>query len=419
MKKRLQASPLDPILVRDGRPFDAVPGIRAHTLSDVMPSTFAGSLRTLLIKKEPDAGRHDAIKKLKVRGPLYRLHGSLYFTAPQDIEFYEKDGESGSKSSIEAHRINPVNRESGDYGESGFWGIGKEGRLEDKLWLPLGAGTHKRLKSSPAYVSEDWMLEWLTEQVDEKKSAKQVEGWSGAGTDANKPSLFLHPFVREERTHTAIDPERYTAKDQRLFSTESLVFPDGMTLEAEVEGPDTLRRNLNDFSELHTLGGKRRLVHFGETEAGGAGSVKEHGSTSFWDCPSSISEALQGKRYVRMVLATPAFFRKGWIPGWLDEQLVSKESLSEKVKLQLRWACIPRWQPVSGWAYSGEKGPQARAVRRMAPAGSVYFFEVVSGDPAELARDKWLQSVSDLNRRAEAHDAEDGFGLALWGSWTV
>jgi len=429
MKKRLQASPIDPILVRDGRPFNAVPGIRARTLNDVMPSTFAGSIRTLLIKKEADAGLHDAIKKLKVRGPLYRLHGSLYFTMPQDIEFYEMDERKESKASVGVHRIKPepLNPNDGVYSESGFWGIGKEGRLEDELWLPIGAGTTKRLKSTPAYVSEGWMLKWLTEKLHEEKGAEQLEDWlekrdkpvlkASVGMDSDQPSFFLPAFSREERTHTAIDSQRYAAKDQQLFSTESLVLPDGLTLEAEVEGPNSLSQNLQDISELHTLGGKRRLIHFIEAEET-IGSNHEP-AASFWDCPSLISEALQDKRYIRMVLATPAFFRKGWIPGWLDEQLVSKESLSKNVKLRLRWACIPRWQPVSGWAYSKEKGPQARAVRRMVPAGSVYFFEVIDGNPADLAQEKWLESVSDQNRRAEAHDAEDGFGLALWGSWTI
>jgi CRISPR-associated protein Cmr3 len=47
----------------------------------------------------------------------------------------------------------------------------------------------------------------------------------------------------------------------------------------------------------------------------------------------------------------------------------------------------------------------------MVPAGSVYFFEVASGDPASLA-DQWLAPVSD-----DAQEQRDGFGLALWGTW--
>lgn len=66
---------------------------------------------------------------------------------------------------------------------------------------------------------------------------------------------------------------------------------------------------------------------------------------------------------------------------------------------------------MSGWDYrEGHRGP--KPVRWLAPAGSVYFFEVLDGDPTVLAKEAWLQSVCD-----EEQDQRDGFGLALWGIW--
>jgi CRISPR-associated protein Cmr3 len=47
----------------------------------------------------------------------------------------------------------------------------------------------------------------------------------------------------------------------------------------------------------------------------------------------------------------------------------------------------------------------------MAPAGSVYFFEVLEG-AGDWAPDAWLQPVSDGEQ-----DRRDGFGLSLWGVW--
>jgi CRISPR-associated protein Cmr3 len=52
-----------------------------------------------------------------------------------------------------------------------------------------------------------------------------------------------------------------------------------------------------------------------------------------------------------------------------------------------------------------------KAARRLAPAGSVYFFEA-RGATSALAR-LWLEPVSDLPQ-----DRNDGFGLALWGVWS-
>jgi CRISPR-associated protein Cmr3 len=50
-------------------------------------------------------------------------------------------------------------------------------------------------------------------------------------------------------------------------------------------------------------------------------------------------------------------------------------------------------------------------VKRISPAGGVYFFEIAEGSASGLA-DRWLESVSD-----DEQDRRDGFGLAAWGVW--
>ena len=55
------------------------------------------------------------------------------------------------------------------------------------------------------------------------------------------------------------------------------------------------------------------------------------------------------------------------------------------------------------------RGP--KPVKRMVPAGGVYFFEVIHGTASDLAH-RWLLSVSDGDQ-----DRRDGFGLAAWGTW--
>jgi CRISPR-associated protein Cmr3 len=69
---------------------------------------------------------------------------------------------------------------------------------------------------------------------------------------------------------------------------------------------------------------------------------------------------------------------------------------------------------VSGWSLeqSATEKPGPKALRRLAPAGSVYFFDVVTGDARQLAENLWLEPVSD-----SAREGREGFGLALWGVW--
>jgi len=122
---------------------------------------------------------------------------------------------------------------------------------------------------------------------------------------------------------------------------------------------------------------------------------------------------MAGKKKVRMVLATPAIFFDGWKPGWLNGWPEDKvpDFWPDDLKLKLISACIDRWKPISGWSLEkGSRGP--KEIRRLVPAGSVYFFEVLSGKAEDLVKSLWLRSVCDKDQ-----DRRDGFGLAVWGLW--
>jgi CRISPR-associated protein Cmr3 len=123
-----------------------------------------------------------------------------------------------------------------------------------------------------------------------------------------------------------------------------------------------------------------------------------------------LAQQLRGARRLRLQLATPAIFAAGWRPGWLNEALQGAPPLLPGLTLQLVGAAVPRREAVSGWDYQA-RGP--KRVRWMAPAGSVYFFEVTGGDAGAVAKTLWLEPVSD-----DAQDCRDGYGLALWGIWS-
>jgi CRISPR-associated protein Cmr3 len=138
-----------------------------------------------------------------------------------------------------------------------------------------------------------------------------------------------------------------------------------------------------------------------------------------WQCPALVKRTLDKSTRIRLVLATPAIFSPGWKPAWLNQRLEGTPPGS-RVLVRLVGVANYRWKAVSGWSLARVNGrgeldaagkPGPKAIRRMVPAGSTYFFELVSGDPASLA-DTWLQSVSD-----DPQDRLDGFGLALWGTW--
>jgi CRISPR-associated protein Cmr3 len=110
-----------------------------------------------------------------------------------------------------------------------------------------------------------------------------------------------------------------------------------------------------------------------------------------------------------MQLVTPALFSDGWKPGWLGSDLAGSPPPAYGLVLRLVAVAAQRREAVSGWDYEKR---QPKAVRWLVPAGSVYFFEVVAGEPAALGAAMWLAPVCDL-----LQDRLDGYGLAVWGVW--
>jgi CRISPR-associated protein Cmr3 len=143
-------------------------------------------------------------------------------------------------------------------------------------------------------------------------------------------------------------------------------------------------------------------------------------------CPDSLREKLRTARYVRMYLATPAQFTCGWRPGWLRKEnqsapprLVGTPPDLDGLTLRLVAAAVPRRMAVSGWNMRRSQfGP--RPVRWCVPAGAVYFFEVLQGDPSILADKGWLHPVSDGKEQNGREDNGDrprqaGFGNRALG----
>ena len=108
---------------------------------------------------------------------------------------------------------------------------------------------------------------------------------------------------------------------------------------------------LQKLDTLSPLGGERRLIHW---------RAQPNPIPEGWTCPPRISLALKkldtaGRKFVRLMLATPAIFGAGWRPkSWVLSKsdngalrLIGKIPGTE-VKVRLISACVDRWRPISG-----------------------------------------------------------------------
>lgn len=376
--------PRDATIARDGRPF--AEGLRMKSLPWLYPSVVAGALRTLLGKQVDPSFPDDLVQRLKeirVAGPLPAANGELFFPAPRDLA------------------IHPITRECIGARPAGMR-PGEQSNLPDgldPLLLPDRIEEDFKPAAPPPFWSRKRMETWL---LNAPGTGFVIPEGPGPDRRRAAASGYLDSALEEERTHTAVASETSTADESMLFQTVGLRLDEEVVL-AAAESSNGFGAALASLDAVHPLGGERRLAHWKATPS------------NAWECPDGIRKSMAGLRVgakVRMILATPGLFAEGWLPGWIDpETLEGRLPGTKDCKLRLRGVCSERWQAVSGWGLErGRTGP--KEMRRLAPSGSVYFFEVAEGSASELAG-RWLKSVSD-----RPEDQGDGFGLALWGIWS-
>lgn len=405
--------PHEPLIFRDGKPFDATPGVRAQSLPFPFPSTVAGGIRTLAgldgqgrftISGDEELGK---LKKLGIRGPILvelarnglDIDANHWLVpAPGDALVREK----GSKSQGEIAQLLPLEPDEEVKTD-----------LQSELLL-VGQKDYEKKKPNPKaprywywHHFENWLIQ---PQVYKDKTIALADiGHNGPG--------------EQVRVHAAIDPMTRAGKDQHLFDTVGMEFaalmhqptsPESeqekdieprlhlqharaLGLAVSVDDRSPYARNLEQ--RLSPFGGERRLASWRKSEV------------AWPTCPEKVKEAILKDGRCRLILITPTFFNKGYRPTTCLE--------SPHVQVTLQAIKIDRSQIVSG--FDMEKG-KPRGTRRLAPAGTVLFLEL-KGDKGDIERwidETWMHCLTEGEELADGKPQEyyDGFGLAVLGTWS-
>lgn len=365
--------PRDSVVVRDGRPFDGTPGIRARTLPFPMPQTVAGQMRTRAGSNSQGVFSQSPqeVLQLGLRGPLlYDLkHQSVLAAAPADALMLQS-----SDSQYRLYALSPVLRGPAllDEGLDQLHPVGSGALLKDKP------------KGMPAFWHWPQMLQWL--QV-------QPTLYNSQGVVCNPSELGIPALPTDVRSHVSINAAAQTALEGALFSTVGLVFahmqrPLGLLLETDA-GFDS------GLSPFDFLGGERRMVHWRLAASGLPAANTPQ--------VQHIAQQVAKHGHCRVVLLTPAYFEQGHRPTWL---------LNQGVTATLQAVASQRPQVVSGWDL---QHGHAKPTRRLVPAGSVLYLRLQSQDAAAIeawVKAIWMQNVSD-----DDQDRRNGLGLAAVGVW--
>lgn len=185
----------------------------------------------------------------------------------------------------------------------------------------------------------------------------------------------------DSRLGIALDPVKRTAAESRIYTAEAVALEPGVGFVAAYEGAPALPANA-----LVRLGGD------------GRGAVARKPTFSF---PEPDWARIEKEKRFRLLLVTPAPLTDGWRPAGVPGQLVA--------------AIVNRAETVSGWDLAAnDKGGVPKRAQRVAPAGSVYWFEDLDGDIAAL------QTLARTGLPlADPARAAEGFGKLVIAPWAA
>jgi CRISPR-associated protein Cmr3 len=186
-----------------------------------------------------------------------------------------------------------------------------------------------------------------------------------------------------------MDPGTRTVDEGRLYSSRGVLLRDGWGFVASVEGCTLL-----PATGLVRLGGDGRMARLAPWPD----------AEPDW---SAARRAVAATGRFRWVLQTPAIFTNGWRPAAVREDAGALVFERDGFRARLVSAAIAPAELAGGWDLVN-RGP--KPFRLMAPAGSVYWFEVVSGSGEDAWRMFHGRSVSD-------EKANEGFGIVHVGGW--
>lgn len=365
----LKLEPLDVLFFRDGRPF--MTGTEYMVSGLPMPQTFAGAIRTALLRSadcdfrrlgetmkngasfahavcDACAAEHHWIGEAGVRGPwLARSKADddgieVLLPVPATVHRQKKDHRK-------LHRLSPLPE-----GHLPGWNppAGQDGLRP--LWLRELAAT----EPVEGYLTRTGLEQFL-------------RGRDVADDDVVSANEL---FGLDYRTGIGVSPDRLVAEESQIFGRGFLTLKDGVFLYGEVLLPDRAPdRSFFEDIELLPFGGEGRHVRLRRLDQP-------------FDWPTATPR--RNKEKPLLLLTTPCAFAGGWKPQCLDGQIVA--------------ASVPGSLAFSGWDLA-RRGP--KPTRFAVPAGSVYFLE--------LLPDQTNQSLAETE-----DERRQGWGCYLTGVWT-
>jgi CRISPR-associated protein Cmr3 len=373
---RLALLPRDGLFCKDGRGWYTSDVGRGHAYAWPPPSTLRGAMRAAwgqaLMAREArslSAREWERETEAVTLGPLLTLARHVEETFAPRHRMWPTPADAVLVGGA-VRRLHPR-----PHSEVHTLGSVEDDALE-ALWLPqLPRGKPQAL---PPFWTEASLVDWL-------------RGVSPATPGVAGPA-------RRVDVRVTLNARSQTAEPGMLFQEEVLEMLGLEAREWALALECTVPGEASGFPLGPVgLGGKRRLAR---AEPLGA---------EVFAAPAQLPAESPG---LRLLLATPAHFERGWLPDGLERSEHEERPAwvgtlpGVEGRVVLRAALVNRPWELSSWDMARGR---PRATRRLVPAGSTYFFERVDGRAFTALRPLWLAAWGGGH--------EEGLGRVLPGVW--
>lgn len=377
---QIEIRPVDTLFFRDGRPFSMGDESWANGIFPPAPSVIYGALRAAYFSEknllhnnrdELDALTQDfRITALSfIFTPAANERQEQLFPLPLDCVKDKNDDDCRELAVMELKDVAPGLQSS--YAEN----------------LPL-RGSHLLMTDrfsqyeqvADGLFSFSQLKKYLEASMPEPFAGKRV-----ARLTTLEPKIGIG---REAETHKAAESKLYRIDARRLATRYDADEAGRLSLCVECEGLDDFPRQ-----GLLKLGAEGKSAVYRVAESTDTLSVPPPG--------------LKGRRF-KLYMATPACFRKGWYPEWIENPACLAPAFDGEA-LKLLAAAVGT--PISIGGFDIKRG-KPKAMRKAVPPGSVYVLE--ASEQCDLPA--LIQRVHGKSISEFGDETKEGFGICYVGS---
>lgn len=364
---RIKISALDTLFFRDGKPFSMGEETWANALFPPPPNVFYGALRSLYFSIFRDEfsriEQEDKTRNLIIESVTAFINDKSRLPVPMDI-VKKKEKEDNQYCFLEM----TTNNFQSSY------------PLEKMLIAPDLTEVVESVEGK-AYLRKRDFLKYLANGTEFPSSRIKPEFQKDLIIDEPKVGIG-----RDNTTLTTDEGKLYRVGMKRLITYK--------------KNDDRTEKITFDFIvDFHGLDFKKQLPEKGFLKLGAENKSAYYELLPDFD-NESASEAFQSNQF-KLVLTSPAVFKNGWFPDFLDEQYQGK---FEGHSVKLIAASTGKAAFIGGFDIKKrEPKPMFKAI----PAGSVYYFEIQNGIKELNVKEVKLTCLNDLSK--------EGFGQAFIG----